>query len=36
MRIPTLSYRGTHPLAVAIVESLELNDVGMSDDAHDL
>jgi hypothetical protein len=30
------SYRVTHPLAVAVVEGLELDDIWMSNNAHDL
>jgi hypothetical protein len=36
METPKFSYRVTHPLAVAVVEGLELDDVWMSNNAHDL
>lgn len=36
MVTPNFSDRGTYPLAVAIVKGLELHNVGMSDDAHNL
>lgn len=36
IKTPKFSYRVTHPLAVAVVEGLELDDICVSNDAHDL